>query len=100
MAKQVILTPVALANYQQIIEYLTDNWGVNVAKNLMERFEKVAGRLSKTPHIYPLVNENNNIRSCVLTKHNIIYFKEYETAIKILMIFDTRQDPSKLVELL
>jgi hypothetical protein len=32
----------------------------------------------------------------VLTKHNIIYFKATKTQVKILAIFDTRQDPKKL----
>ena len=36
------------------------------------------------------------VRRCVLTKHNIIYFKEFPDRITILTVFDTRQNPKKL----
>ncbi len=42
MAKDLILTPIAQINYENIIEYLLDNWGIGVTNNFIDRFEKVS----------------------------------------------------------
>ncbi|MGZ3874642.1 MAG: type II toxin-antitoxin system RelE/ParE family toxin [Mucilaginibacter sp.] len=96
MAKDVILTPIAQVNYENIIEYLLNNWGSNVTNNFIERFEKIANLLSEHPEIFPFTNKVKQIQKCVLTKHNILYFKNTPSAIKILTVFDTRQSPEKL----
>lgn len=100
MAKQIILTPLAIKNYNQIIEYLLEHWGVGVTENFIKRVEEVEQLLSKQAQVYPFIHPSKKIQRCILTKHNTIYFREYEESIRILMIFDNRQDPSKLRDLL
>ncbi len=94
MAKEVILTPVAVKDFQNIIDYLNYKWGIAVVNNFIDRFEEVS--LSENPEIFPTIDRIKQIRKCVVTKHNTLYFKEYADVIRILTIFDTRQDPEKL----
>jgi len=96
MAKEVILTPIAVKDFQNIIDYLNYKWGTSVINNFVDRFEKVLALLSEEASIFPFVDTVNQIQKCVLTKHNTLFFKETEKEIKILAIFDTRQDPEKL----
>ena len=96
MAKEVVLTPYSIANYEVIVKYLLTNWNHNVANNFIERFEQVCEHLSENPEIFPFVDKTKGVQKCVLTKHNILYFKETAESIKILTIFDSRQDPEKL----
>ncbi len=100
MAKEVILTPLAIANYDRILEYLTYKWGASAANNFIERFQNVLESLEKNPQRFAFENKVKRIQKCVLTKHNILYFKESEEAIKIITIFDTRQNPEKLSSLI
>jgi plasmid stabilization system protein ParE len=100
MAKQVVLTPIALANYDKVIEYLIGNWNITVVNDFVDRFIEARNILSKNAEIYPFENKKKGIRRCVLTKHNIVLFRESGTLVEILMIFDTRQDPKKLRDLL
>ncbi len=100
MAKEVILTPLAITNYEDIIAYLIANWGTVVTNNFIERFENICELLAENPDIFPFVSKTKQIQKCVLTKHNVIYFKETPDVIKILVLFDTRQDPDKLLSLL
>ncbi len=95
MAKEVILTPTAEANYENITDYLLGEWEVSILNNFIDRFDQVMTTLSKDPGRFPLVDKNNSVQRCIITKHNIVYFTETEHNIKILTIFDTRQDPSK-----
>ena len=53
MAKEVILTPLAIANYEQIVDYLISDWSAAVANNFIDRFESVCKLLSEDPEIFP-----------------------------------------------
>ena len=96
MIKEIILTPIAEKNYEDIIAFIIKKWGLKTTNNFILRFEKVCDLLAGNPEIYPFINKTKKIQKCVLTKHNVIYFREYEDTIKILTIFDTRQNPDKL----
>lgn len=96
MTKKVILTPIALDEYQNIIEYLLNKWGTRVTGNFINRFERISELLVKQPQIFPFVHKEKLIQKCVLTKHNVIYFTDTAEAIRIIRVFDTRQNPEKL----
>jgi plasmid stabilization system protein ParE len=49
MAKEVILTPLAVINYEVIVAYLVTNWGLTAANNFIERFEKICVFLAEAP---------------------------------------------------
>jgi len=96
MIKPIVLTQTALNNYNAIVKYLIEEWDVSVANDFIERFVEVRNMLAINAEIFAYENKAKQIQKCVLTKHNIIYFKATKTQIKILAIFDTRQDPKKL----
>ena len=100
MAKEVVISELAEMNYESILTYLYSDWGINVANNFVERFEEVCSHLENNTSIYPFANKVKQIQRCILTEQNALYFKESENVVEILMIFDTRQDPKKLLKLL
>ncbi|MCQ6960147.1 type II toxin-antitoxin system RelE/ParE family toxin [Mucilaginibacter aquariorum] len=100
MAKEVILTPLAKSNIDSIVNYLINNWSAKVAKHFLFRLEKVFVLLSEAPEIYTIVNKNKGIRRSIVTKHNTLYFIETSKNIKVLSIFDSRQNPDKLKKII
>ncbi|HEY9534916.1 MAG TPA: type II toxin-antitoxin system RelE/ParE family toxin [Mucilaginibacter sp.] len=96
MIKDIVLTRTALNNYNAIVKYLIEEWNVSVANDFIENFLETQRLIAKQTEIYSFENKVRQIQKCVLTKHNIIYFKATKTQVKILAIFDTRQDPKKL----
>jgi plasmid stabilization system protein ParE len=86
MAKEVVLTPTVEENYEAILDYVFKNFGGIVTNNF----------ISETLEIYPFSSKSKQVRKCVVTKHNTIYFNEYTNFIRITVIFDNRQDPDKL----
>ena|SRR6185437_5074849 len=96
MAKEVVLTPIAVSDLDSVVDYLTNKWGLIVTNNFIERFEKVTILLSENPKMFPFFNEPKHLQKCIVTKHNILYFIETDDKITIITIFDTRQDPEKL----
>jgi plasmid stabilization system protein ParE len=100
MAKEVVITQLAIEDYEHVTQYLTAKWGMNVANNFIDRFNEVLVLLSKNPGIYIFVDRVKKMQKCPLTKHNALYFIETEDMVKIVTIFDTRQDPEKLTRII
>jgi len=100
MAKEVVITKLAIDDYDIVVGYLTGKWGINVANNFMDRFDEVVLLISKNTSIFPFVDPIKKMQKCVLTKHNMLYFIEKDEIIEIVTIFDTRQDPQKLTNII
>ena len=100
MAKKVILMPLAEANYDTIITYLLIAWNVKVANEFIDRLTQVIGYIAGNPQMYAFVDDVKRVQKCVLTKQNVIYFVETDDVIKILAIFDSRQSPDKLLNII
>ena len=96
MAKEIFLTAIAESNYEAITDYVFEKFGPIVTNNFIERFWEACLLISDTPEIYPFANKTKQIRKCVVSKHNTIYFKEYTDVIRVLVVFDNHQDPEKL----
>jgi len=100
MAKKVILTPLASQDFNKVIEYLTENWDLDVVNDFVNRFEEVVVLLSKNANLYAFFDLKKRLQKSVLTKHNLLFFTQTEDTIYIHAIFDTRQDPVRLIQLL
>src|SRR3954471_11659721 len=100
MAKVVVFTPVSLDDFDRVSNYLLENWGVSVCENFTKQFEELCETISANPKMFQIVSNRKNIRKCVLTHQNVVYYRELAHQINIVTIFDTRQDPKKLSNLL
>jgi plasmid stabilization system protein ParE len=100
MIKEVISSIRAENDYERILNYLNAEWGKQVANNFSKRLEIVTKLLANEANIYPFVHQKRNVQQCIVTKHNILYFRQHKTKIEIISIFDTRQNPKKLRNIL
>jgi plasmid stabilization system protein ParE len=80
MAKQVVLSPTALANYESILQYLIGEWGVSVANDFIERFIKVRIVLSENTEIFSLKTEVSVYKNVYL-RNTTSYFLERQTTL-------------------
>lgn len=96
MAKKVIISPRAERDLEKITDYLLEKWDSKVVDDFIKRYLECFDILSKNPELYPIARKGKQIRRCVVTKHNVAYFKELGDRITILTVFDTRQNPKKL----
>jgi plasmid stabilization system protein ParE len=95
-AKPVIWSPLADDDLGQILNYLDKHWGTNVSVSFLDAIDKCLAIIQTSPDAFPVFNTDKSIRRCVVTKHNSLFFKEYNTYIAILRLYDTRQNPEKL----
>jgi len=62
MGKEVILTPIAVNDFENVVDYLTYKWGIQAANNFVDRFERVYLLLSENASMFPFVNLNKQIQ--------------------------------------
>lgn len=96
MSKQIIWSPLSETDFSKILQYLHENWDENVAVQFLDLTENILEQIAINPRQFPVIFKKKNIRKCVLTKHNTMFYRVNKTQIDILRIFDTRQDPKVL----
>jgi len=93
---KIVWTNKALANLDNIIQYLTDNWTEKEISKFFRKLDKRIYIISLRPLLYPLTSNRKNVRRSVLTSQITIYYRINKQIIEILTLFDDRQNSSKL----
>ena len=96
MPKKIIWSPDSERDLALILEYLAREWDSSVSIKFLDLIEELSEQVSLNPRQFPLIHKKLNIRKCVITKHNTLYYRNMRTHVELLRIYDTRQDPGKL----
>jgi plasmid stabilization system protein ParE len=96
MPKQVIWSPLSERDFNNILDYLRENWGSKVVTRFIDIVEDLTEQISLNPKQFPVIYKKLKVRKCVITKHNTLYYRDRRDYVDILRIFDNRQDPHKL----
>ncbi|RKD16311.1 hypothetical protein BCY91_05425 [Pelobium manganitolerans] len=96
MARSVVWSPLAKEDFHNILYYLDQHWDSHVANQFSELTLNKITKIVQNPKHFALINPAADIRKCVLTKQNTLFYREIGSIIAVLRIFDTRQDPKKL----
>lgn len=99
MPKPVRVTKIALADLENVLSYLDSNWGLTVMENFLALYEAKVALVAEYPERYPIIHHKSLLRKAVLTRHNMILYRDKNDYIEIISIFDTRQDPGKINKL-
>ena len=96
MPKPIIWSPLSENDFENIFDYLDNNFGNKVAFNFVELTENLLNQIALNPKQFPVFYKVKKVRKCVLTKHNSLFYRDGKTKIEILRIYDTRQNPNTL----
>jgi len=98
---RIIFSEVAGQTYEDIIEFLSQTWTEKEINVFIDEAEKIVNQLKQGKfRLYQ--KYAGNIRSALIGKKHIRMFfrKENNQTIKVLLFFDMRQDPQKIIDLL
>jgi plasmid stabilization system protein ParE len=96
MPKSVVWSKLAEKDFENILDYLNNNWSNLVAINFIDITENLVSQISNNPKQFPVWYKKKKVRKCVMTKHNSLFYRDGKLNIEILRIYDTRQDPITL----
>ena len=82
-------------SFDNIIQYLTDEWGEKVTKAFVKRTFEFLDLPGDFPEIGSIENSEKQIRGFVLLKQLTVFYKVKNKSIVILNFYDNRQRPKR-----
>lgn len=96
---RIIFSKVANESYENILEFLSQTWTEKEIGVFIDEAEKVIDKLKECKfRLYQKYSKD--IRSALIGKKHVRMFFRKDSQIQILLFFDMRQDPQKILELL
>jgi plasmid stabilization system protein ParE len=95
MALKIVWSKRASVKFDQIVSYLTDEWGGKSAKKFIGRVFDFLEILSEFPEIGSVENKEKNIRGFTIIKQVNLYYRIKNDKIILILFFDNRQNPKK-----
>lgn len=96
---RIIWSNVALNNLKEIIYYLENRWTEAEISNFVRLLDKRLASIERNPHLFPFIKHSKSIRRSVLSKQTTIYYQVIKHDIRLITLFDNRQNPIRLKNL-
>ena len=93
---KIIWSDEALKNLARIIEYLEQRWTEREIRNFSRLLDRQISLIQTNPELFPTSSTSNGLRKAVLTKQTTIFYRIDDLKIKIVTLFDNRQNPNKM----
>ncbi|HPE74823.1 MAG TPA: type II toxin-antitoxin system RelE/ParE family toxin [Draconibacterium sp.] len=81
--------------FDEIIEYLLQEWGETVTKAFVKKVYDFLDILVEFPEIGSIEHVERNIRGFVIVKQLTVFYKIENEKIVLLNFFDNRQNPKR-----
>ncbi|KAA6313189.1 hypothetical protein EZS27_036000 [termite gut metagenome] len=84
----------ATEDFDNTVRYLEDNWNDKVVGKFIRNIREEVIRIAVFPCAFPVTRRRKDVRRCVVSKINSIYYSLKENTVLILAIIDNRQRSS------
>jgi len=89
-------TQKAQQSFDQIVDFLKEEWSINSATRFVQKSNHFIELLKTQPNIGRAETVKKDLRSFVLTRQTIVFYRiKNEKVIVLLKFFNTRQHPLK-----
>ena len=95
MALEINWTTRADKKFDQILNYLVEEWGESTAKYFTRRVYDILDLLTEFPEIGTVENKEKGIRGFIIIKQVSLFYRISGDRIILLNFFDNRQHPLK-----
>ncbi|WPR71989.1 type II toxin-antitoxin system RelE/ParE family toxin [Flavobacterium sp. NG2] len=96
MKREVVFSKNAEKRLIDLLDYLEFKWSVKIRDKFIAKLDESISIIQNEPEIFPKSHVNKNQYRCVVSKQTTIYYRYNLKQIKVLSLFDTRQDPNKI----
>jgi len=95
MALKIQWTKRAITSFEDIVEYIEENWSEASAKKFVQKTDKLLEQIAENPEIC-LEIEGANVKRAVITKQTSLYYRVFGKFIRLITFWDNRRDLDKL----
>ena len=96
MIREVVITPRAQAEIENIFAYLELKWTEKIKKQFSKKINSILNLIVENPELFPVSSINKKIRKVVISKQSSLYYHFNSKHIIVLSVFDNRQNPTKI----
>lgn len=93
--KKLIWTPTAIRSLQVILDFLGEVWNQKVIDTFLTHLDYRIEQIKIDPELAPIF-ENSDIRQLIIHNTVSLFYKNSPEHLKILLIWDNRQNPNEL----
>ena len=86
----------AYNEYEKILDYVFENFGVNVTKKVDTHFEDIIAQISVNPNLYPYTSKIKNLRRCVVSPQTTIYYRFNGEFVEIASFRGNKMNPKTI----
>lgn len=79
-----------------ILKYIEKEWSLKIAEDFSDLLNKKISYLESNPLLYPSFKSKTSIRRCVVSQQVSMFYTIVNDEVRILSLFDTRQNPKKI----
>lgn len=97
--RKIIVSKTAIKNAGTIADYIESKFSLKARNEFVEKLSKGFEIIQSNPDFFPKSEINSSQYRFVLTKQTTIYYRFNTKEIRILALFDTRQQPSKIIKI-
>jgi plasmid stabilization system protein ParE len=94
---KILWTPVGVKSLEETVNFITERWDGQIADKFLNQLDYRIGQIHQNPEIAPTF-KNSDYRQLLIHESISIFYKTDREVIKILLIWDNRQDPAKLLK--
>ncbi len=93
--KKIFWTPIGLESLKESQSFILKHWNQKVLEHFLNLIDKRINQLIANPKLAPML-DSTKYRKLVIHKNISIFYTENSEIIKILLVWDNRQDPIAL----
>jgi len=86
----------AYIEYEQILEYVSTKFGIEIAMKVDQYFEEVLEQISLNPYMFPLSDKKKDVRRCVISEQTTLYYRFTKEYIELISFRGNKMDPESL----
>ena len=94
--RTVVFAKISATQLDNLLFYLEARFSLQTKKKFALKFNGFIKIISEDPETFKKSDSNVNLRKCVISKQTTLYYKFNNNQIRILSVFDTRQNPTKI----
>ncbi|KYG80132.1 plasmid stabilization system protein ParE [Roseivirga ehrenbergii] len=95
--KKVIWTPVAIKSLRQTADFLSEIWNDQIVDEFVNQLDYRITQIQRNPDLAPTFI-NSEFRQLLIHKSTSLFYRSYPEYIKLLLIWDNRQNPEQLLK--
>jgi len=95
--KKVIWTPVALKSLQQTVDFLAEQWNGSVVDEFLNQLDYRIAQIQSNPELAHGFLKSE-FRQLLIHKSVSLFYRNSPEHIKLLLVWDNRQDPEGLLK--